>query len=83
MYGESIIHFSVSNVNVQFILYFLSFKAHYSIVKGASFLGFGQKNVLRVETDEKGMMKPCALERNIQACIKEVRYDFFMVNCFD
>ena len=65
-----------------FFFYFLSFKAHYSIVKGASFLGFGEKNVLRVETDEKGMMKPCALERNIQTCIKEVRFNFFRCQLF-
>ncbi|XP_078331869.1 cysteine sulfinic acid decarboxylase-like isoform X1 [Crassostrea virginica] len=63
------IKFTGMGENKQVLL--ASSEAHYSIVKGASFLGFGEKNVLRVETDEKGMMKPCALERNIQTCIKE------------
>lgn len=50
---------------------FASSEAHYSIAKGASFLGFGESNVVRVETDKIGMMKPDVLDQKIQECIQQ------------
>ena len=39
------------------------FQGHYSITKGAMFLGMGSKSVVKVETDERGIMKADDLER--------------------
>lgn len=52
------------------------FQAHYSIAKGACFLGFGESNVVRVETDKIGMMKPDVLDQKIQECIQQVSIMF-------
>uniref|UniRef100_K1P7P6 Glutamate decarboxylase-like protein 1 n=1 Tax=Magallana gigas TaxID=29159 RepID=K1P7P6_MAGGI len=53
---------------------FASSEAHYSIAKGASFLGFGESNVVRVETDKIGMMKPDVLDQKIQECIQQAAW---------
>ncbi|KAH3705126.1 hypothetical protein DPMN_080191 [Dreissena polymorpha] len=45
-------------------------EAHYSLVKGAMFLGMGLDSVVRVTTDERGKMKPEVLEARIQEDLK-------------
>ena len=42
------------------------------MVKSAVFLGLGSDNVVRVETDEIGRMKPDVLEQLIKADIEKV-----------
>lgn len=44
-------------------------KGHYSLKKGAGFLGIGMDNVLPIQTDDQGRMSPKALEETIQDCI--------------
>lgn len=44
---------------------FASTEGHYSILKGASFLGIGMENVVRVQTDDIGRMDPNELEKQI------------------
>jgi glutamate/tyrosine decarboxylase-like PLP-dependent enzyme len=46
---------------------FCSTEAHFSVMKAASFLGFGTDNVISVETD-CGRMKPQCLEEEIVKC---------------
>ncbi|XP_045210018.2 cysteine sulfinic acid decarboxylase-like isoform X2 [Mercenaria mercenaria] len=50
---------------------YTSSEAHYSMVKSAVFLGLGSDNVVRVETDEIGRMKPEELEKKIKADIEK------------
>ncbi|XP_009474009.1 PREDICTED: cysteine sulfinic acid decarboxylase-like, partial [Nipponia nippon] len=45
---------------------FTSQESHYSILKGAAFLGIGTDNVRVVGTDERGKMIPEELEKEIQ-----------------
>ncbi|XP_031950002.1 cysteine sulfinic acid decarboxylase isoform X2 [Corvus moneduloides] len=45
---------------------FASQESHYSIQKGAAFLGIGMDNVHLVRTDERGKMIPEELEKEIQ-----------------
>ncbi|NWW79999.1 CSAD decarboxylase, partial [Climacteris rufus] len=45
---------------------FASRESHYSIQKGAAFLGIGLDNVHLVQTDERGKMIPEELEKEIQ-----------------
>ncbi|XP_063403617.1 cysteine sulfinic acid decarboxylase-like [Mytilus trossulus] len=42
--------------------------AHYSIEKGASFLGFGTDNVVTIKTDDRGKIIPADLENKIRQC---------------
>ncbi|XP_072030360.1 cysteine sulfinic acid decarboxylase-like isoform X2 [Amphiura filiformis] len=44
---------------------FTSEQSHYSIKKGAAFLGFGTNNVILVKCDERGKMIPAELEKAI------------------
>lgn len=44
---------------------YTSSEAHYSMVKSAVFLGLGSDNVVRIETDDIGRMKPEELEKQI------------------
>ncbi|XP_071151866.1 cysteine sulfinic acid decarboxylase-like [Mytilus edulis] len=46
-------------------------KGHYSLKKGAGFLGIGMDNVLPIKTDDQGRMCPKALEETIQDCISK------------
>lgn len=50
---------------------YTSSEAHYSMVKSAVFLGLGSDNVVRVETDEIGRLKPDVLEQLIKADIEK------------
>lgn len=47
------------------LVVFTSLDAHYSVAKGAAFLGIGTKNVYSVPTDERGRMVPSTLEEQI------------------
>ncbi|KAK3106415.1 hypothetical protein FSP39_019518 [Pinctada imbricata] len=49
----------------QFVL-LTSAEAHYSIAKGANFLGFGTDNAIRVDTDDRGRMVPDDLDKKLQ-----------------
>ncbi|NWI51253.1 CSAD decarboxylase, partial [Calyptomena viridis] len=51
---------------------FASQESHYSILKGAAFLGIGTDNVHLVPTDERGKMIPEELEKEIQRVKAEV-----------
>ncbi|NXH98477.1 CSAD decarboxylase, partial [Pachycephala philippinensis] len=51
---------------------FASQESHYSIQKGAAFLGIGTDNVHLVRTDERGKMIPEELEKEIQRVKAEV-----------
>ena len=50
------------------MFFFYLLQGHYSIKKGAAFLGIGMENVIPVKTDNKGRMSPTALETAIQEC---------------
>ncbi len=45
---------------------FTSDESHYSIAKGANWLGIGTENVVKVKTDDNGRMIPEELENEIQ-----------------
>ncbi|XP_048728845.1 cysteine sulfinic acid decarboxylase-like [Ostrea edulis] len=61
------------------LVIFASTEAHYSIEKGASFLGFGQNNVERIDTDERGIMNPCDLDRKLKICRDEGKIPAFVM----
>ncbi|XP_061177418.1 cysteine sulfinic acid decarboxylase-like [Saccostrea echinata] len=61
------------------LVLFTSTEAHYSIVKGASFLGFGEKNIIKVETDERGMMKADVLDQKLKMCKDEGNVPAFVM----
>ena len=56
---------------------FVSKHSHYSSRKNASLLGLGSDNVIPVECDEVGRMKPAELERRVKEALKEVSYSMF------
>ncbi|KAF1522075.1 Cysteine sulfinic acid decarboxylase, partial [Eudyptes sclateri] len=57
---------------------FTSRESHYSIQKGAAFLGIGTDNVYLVDTDERGKMIPKELEKEIQRAKAEGAEPFFV-----
>lgn len=46
--------------------------AHYSVEKGANFLGFGTESVVKVKSDDRGRVIPEDLEIKIQQCKQKV-----------
>lgn len=58
---------SVGMYGMQRMKLYTSEEAHYSMVKGAVFLGMGADNVVKVGTNDKGQMIPEELERTIIA----------------
>ncbi|XP_069116552.1 cysteine sulfinic acid decarboxylase-like isoform X1 [Argopecten irradians] len=54
-------------------------KAHYSLKKGAAFIGVGVDNVFPVKADSKGRMMPSALEERIME-LKAEGYEPYVVN---
>lgn len=57
-------------------------EAHYSIAKGANFLGFGSDSVVKVKTDERGIVSPQDLENKIQQCKQNKNVPImFMATC--
>uniref|UniRef100_A0A8C6ZK95 Cysteine sulfinic acid decarboxylase-like n=1 Tax=Nothoprocta perdicaria TaxID=30464 RepID=A0A8C6ZK95_NOTPE len=57
---------------------FTSRESHYSIQKGAAFLGIGTDNVYLVGTDERGKMLPEQLEKEIERARAEGSEPFFV-----
>merc|ERR1711892_230432 len=57
---------------------FTSEESHYSIVKGANWLGMGVENVVKVKTDEGGRMIPAELEKCILKAQAENKAPFFV-----
>ncbi|PVU92031.1 hypothetical protein BB561_004065 [Smittium simulii] len=57
---------------------FTSMSSHYSILKSASMLGIGSKNIISVPTDIYGAMDPQALEDQILQHIKLGNKPFFV-----
>jgi len=57
---------------------FTSEESHYSIKKGANWLGLGMDNVIKVETDAGGNMKPEALEAAILEAKAQNKEPFFV-----
>lgn len=57
-------------------------EAHYSVSKGANFLGLGTDNVVKVKTDDRGRVIPEDLENKIQECKRNNTIPFmFMATC--
>nr|XP_034955721.1 cysteine sulfinic acid decarboxylase isoform X2 [Zootoca vivipara] len=57
---------------------FTSQECHYSIQKGAAFLGIGTDNIYLVAVDEKGKMIPADLEKKINQAKSERAFPFFV-----
>lgn len=53
------------------LLIFASAQSHYSVTKGAAFLGFGTDSIIYVECDSNGAMMPEDLEKKIQKALEE------------
>ena len=63
------------------LVVFTSEEFHYSITKGANWLGFGLDNVIKIRTDDiTGSMIPEELERAIRNIIKEGIKTPLMIN---
>lgn len=60
------------------LVLFASEECHYSIQKGAAFLGIGTDNVVLVRADERGKMIPEELEREIERVKSEGAVPFFV-----
>lgn len=57
---------------------FTSEESHYSIVKGANWLGLGVDNVVKVRTDAGGRMLPELLDQAITAATDQGKLPFFV-----
>merc|ERR1719422_2888019 len=57
---------------------YTSDEAHYSIVKGANWLGLGVDNVVKVPTDEGGRMIPEELDKALDKVKAGGRVPFFV-----
>lgn len=57
---------------------FTSTHAHYSLLKSAMLLGLGRRALLKVECDDRGRMRPDALEAAIVAVIARGERPFFI-----
>lgn len=58
---------------------FVSEEAHYSVLMAANVLGIGHRNVVKVSCDENGIMKPSALQYEIEFARSEGRTPFCVV----
>lgn len=57
---------------------FTSEESHYSVVKGANWLGLGTDNVIKIKTDFKGRLDPSELEQAITHSKSEGKIPFFL-----
>jgi glutamate/tyrosine decarboxylase-like PLP-dependent enzyme len=57
---------------------YISDQAHYSYAKAAKLLGIGTDNLIAVESDELGRMRPAALERAVAIDLQAGRRPFFI-----
>ncbi|CAB0016707.1 unnamed protein product [Nesidiocoris tenuis] len=55
-------------------------QSHYSVTKGANWLGLGTSNVVKIESDARGKMIPSKLEEAIRNSISEGKIPL-IVNC--
>ena len=63
------------------LVVFTSAEFHYSITKGANWLGFGLENVIKIPVDDvSGSMIPDELERAIQETLAEGSKTPLMIN---
>ncbi|XP_068606814.1 cysteine sulfinic acid decarboxylase [Brachionichthys hirsutus] len=62
------------------LVIFTSSESHYSVKKGAAFLGFGTDNVILVEVDDRGRMIPEDLDEKIVLAKSQGAVPF-LVNC--
>lgn len=53
-------------------------ESHYSIVKGANWLGLGVENVVKVKTDDGGRMIPAELDQCLERVASEGKVPFFV-----
>ncbi|XP_065510438.1 cysteine sulfinic acid decarboxylase isoform X2 [Caloenas nicobarica] len=60
------------------LVLFASRESHYSVLKGAAFLGIGTDNVRLVGTDDRGKMIPEELEKEIERAKTEGAQPFFV-----
>ncbi|XP_072173465.1 cysteine sulfinic acid decarboxylase-like [Diadema setosum] len=74
MYGINLARYQLNNdykIKGTFgskpLVIFASDQSHYSVLKGAAFLGIGTENVIKVKTDSSGRMLPSSLEEEILA----------------
>lgn len=65
--------------NYEKLTAFVNEKAHYSFETAANIIGIGSKNVIKVKTDDKGMMIPSELEKEISASYDRDENPFFVV----
>lgn len=60
------------------LVIFTSDESHYSISKGANWLGIGTENVIKIKTDDSGKMIPDLLEQAIEQARAEGKVPFFV-----
>jgi len=60
------------------LIAFVNEQAHYSFETAANVLGIGAKNVIKVKSDENGMLIPSELENEIKKSIKRNEKPFFV-----
>eukprot|EP00095_Tigriopus_kingsejongensis_P002620 snap_masked-scaffold1459_size40432-processed-gene-0.5 protein:Tk02620 transcript:snap_masked-scaffold1459_size40432-processed-gene-0.5-mRNA-1 annotation:"glutamate decarboxylase-like protein 1" len=60
------------------LVVYTSEESHYSIVKGANWLGLGTDNVVKVGTDDQGRLDPQELEKAIQKSVSNGQVPFFV-----
>jgi glutamate/tyrosine decarboxylase-like PLP-dependent enzyme len=58
---------------------FINEHAHYSFETAANLLGIGAQNVIKVKSDEHGVMMPSELQREINECLQNGEQPFFVV----
>ena len=56
------------------IAFYESFQSHYSLIKGAVFLGMGSDNVVKIKTDDRGRMIPEDLEQRVKQDLENVNW---------
>eukprot|EP00095_Tigriopus_kingsejongensis_P002618 snap_masked-scaffold1459_size40432-processed-gene-0.1 protein:Tk02618 transcript:snap_masked-scaffold1459_size40432-processed-gene-0.1-mRNA-1 annotation:"isoform cra_a" len=60
------------------LVVFTSEESHYSLVKGANWLGIGTENVIKIRTNQQGQMIPSALEQAIKEAKARGQAPFFV-----
>lgn len=83
MYGIHLARFfkfpsSKSEGNPSGLVMFTSDESHYSVKKGANFLGIGMQNLISIKTNEFGQMLADDLELKINEAIKKNLKPFFV-----
>jgi glutamate/tyrosine decarboxylase-like PLP-dependent enzyme len=66
--------------NTSDLVAFVSDQAHYSFEKAYNLMGLGLDNLIKVESDEDGKMKPASLESLIVRSINDGKKPFFIAS---